>query len=211
MRRLSSLRSRVTGSWKDKVREMANLWSRLLNSSSRRGDLVPGTSPLTCFWVAEASDFISRCTVTPNSIQGTKWSLTHREELAGVRAHAALCHAWSYPKGTVPSLWEAFGKTTAIPKVQTRRGPLHLLYACLLCACFYQQREECVGSARHITELYFFFCFPSRVRTKSNQKRKRRRKRQRSQKRGGKRSIGTSLCQGFSPAAPAAPCVPNLS
>lgn len=173
MRRLSSLRSRVTGSWKDKVREMANLWSRLLNSSSRRGDLVPGTSPLTCFWVAEASDFISRCTVTPNSIQGTKWSLTHREELAGVRAHAALCHAWSYPKGTVPSLWEAFGKTTAIPKVQTRRGPLHLLYACLLYACFYQQREECVGSARHITELYFFlFSFQGKNKEQSKEKEK---------------------------------------
>lgn len=54
------------------------------------------------------------------------------------------------------------------------------------------------------------FFSPSRVRTKSSQEREKRRKRQRSQKRGGKRSIGTSLCQGFSPLAPAAHCVPNL-
>lgn len=68
--------------------------------------------------------------------------------------------------------------------------------------------QQTVGSARCNRDV---LCSPSRVRTKSNQKRKRRRKKQRSQKRVGKRSIGTSLCQGFSPAAPAARCVPNLS
>lgn len=47
MRRLSSLRSRVTGSWqKDKVREREklNLWKELLNSSSRKADLTIGNS-----------------------------------------------------------------------------------------------------------------------------------------------------------------------
>lgn len=116
--------------------------------------------------------------MTPNSIQGTKRSLTHREELAGVWARAAaLCtalpHTWPYPKGTVPSLWEAFGKTTAIPKVQAQRGPLHLLCSSLLCACFYQQREECVGSARHITELWcFLFSFQGKNKEQSKEKEK---------------------------------------
>lgn len=78
-----------------------------------------------------------------------------------------------------------------------------------LSACSFLPAEKGMCGQREACNRAVFFS-PSRVRTKSSQKRKRRRKRQRSRKRGGKRSIGTSLCQGFSPVAPAAHCVPNL-
>lgn len=62
---------------------------------------------------------------------------------------------------TLEGLSQAFGRHLGKPlKSQMFRhkgAQPHLLCASLLCACFYQQGEECVGSARHITELWWFF------------------------------------------------------